>query len=50
LGRVDAIVFTGGIGERNSDIRDLIVSQARYRGKVLIVPANEELMIARLLK
>jgi acetate kinase len=47
LGRVDAIVFTAGIGERNQDIRDFIVKGLPIKTKVLVIPTNEELMIAR---
>lgn len=49
LGNVDAIVFTGGIGERNEVIRNLTM-----RGlpklkdvPVLAIPTNEELAIAK---
>lgn len=49
LGRVDAIVFTAGIGERNKDIRDLIVRGLPNKPRVLVIPTNEELMIARLI-
>lgn len=49
LGDVDAIVFTAGIGERNKDIRNLIMRALNYQYKMLVVPTNEELMIARLI-
>ncbi|MBU1132552.1 acetate/propionate family kinase [Patescibacteria group bacterium] len=49
LGKVDAIVFTAGIGERNKDIRDLIMRGLRNKYKSLVIPTNEELMIARLI-
>jgi len=49
LGRVDAIVFTAGIGERNSDIRQLILQGLPIKAKVLVIPTDEELMIARLI-
>ncbi len=48
LGKVDAIVFTAGIGERNQDIRDFIVKGLPIKPKVLVIPTNEELMIARI--
>jgi acetate kinase len=47
----DALVFTAGIGENQKRIRDMI-----YKGiflhfkntpKILVIPTNEELMIAR---
>ncbi len=48
IGKVDAIIFTGGIGEnqpwvREEICRDLIDSKT----KILVIPTNEELMIAR---
>jgi acetate kinase len=52
LEKVDAIVFTAGIGERNKTVRDLIMKNLKISGqpKVLAIPTNEELMIARKLK
>ena len=71
LGRVDAIVFTGGIGENNIDFRGSVVERLGLLGikldaaanavrgteavistadsaiKVLVIPTNEELVIAR---
>lgn len=69
LGGVDAIVFTGGIGEHSELTRELVMSDMEYLGvdfdndanwagkdvlskpsskvKVLVVPTNEELSIAR---
>lgn len=70
LGRIDAVVFTAGVGEHDPGIRAGIMSSLRYLGlepdfkanrtdgekfiskpksrvKALIVPTNEELMIAR---
>ena len=71
LGRIDAIVFTGGIGENGKEFRALLVERLTALGvkldaaannvrgkeavistadssiKVLVVPTNEELMIAR---
>jgi acetate kinase len=70
LGRVDAIIFTAGIGENNIDIRsrvvqrlgifgitldeeanncrgvEAVISTASSAIKVMVVPTNEELMIA----
>lgn len=70
LGRVDAIVFTAGIGENNIELRSRVVQRLGLFGitldeaanncrgveavistagsaiKVLVVPTNEELMIA----
>jgi len=52
LGKVDAIVFTGGIGERNPTVRRLIMQRLKLRNKtkVFAIPTNEELMIARKIK
>ena len=71
LGRVDAIVFTGGIGENGVDFRasvverlgllgvkldaaanavrgkEVVISTADSPLKVLVIPTNEELVIAR---
>jgi acetate kinase len=49
MGGVDALVFTGGIGERSEIIRKLILKDLKFLGKfkILVIPANEELMIAR---
>ena len=71
LGRVDAIVFTGGIGENAIDFRASVVQRLTILGitldatannvrgqlavisgadspiKVMVVPTNEELVIAR---
>ncbi|MFA5157081.1 MAG: acetate kinase [Candidatus Omnitrophota bacterium] len=47
----DALIFTAGIGENQKSIRDRVSSGAfshlRKKPKVLVVPTNEELMIAR---
>ncbi len=50
LGRVDALVFTGGIGERNAHFRKLVVKGLNLKVKVLEIPTNEELMIAKKIK
>ncbi|MBO4594289.1 MAG: acetate kinase, partial [Clostridia bacterium] len=72
LGGVDAIVFTGGIGEHAAHVRAMIMENMEYCGakfdlkknaeykdgigeisaddskvKILVVPTNEELSIAR---
>jgi acetate kinase len=72
LGRVDAVVFTGGIGENDAEIRartcagleslgicldpdangapergERAISTPESRVKVLVIPTNEELEIAR---
>ncbi|MFA5128491.1 MAG: acetate kinase [Patescibacteria group bacterium] len=52
LGKIDAIIFTAGIGERNKTVRDLIMKNLKISGqpKILAIPTNEELMIVRKLK
>lgn len=52
LGKVDAIVFTGGIGERSKIIRQLSLVGIKFikRPKILVVPTNEELSIAKQIK
>ena len=47
---VDAIVFTAGIGENHAPTRRAVCRKLSFLGKkvkVLVVPTNEELMIAR---
>ncbi|MAF14173.1 MAG: acetate kinase [Parcubacteria group bacterium] len=50
MGGIDYIIFTGGIGERNQTVRNLITKQVRKawpKVKSLAIPTNEELMIAQ---
>jgi acetate kinase len=49
MGGVNVLVFTGGIGERSEIVRKLILKDLKFLGKfkTLVIPANEELMIAR---
>ncbi|HTM68443.1 MAG TPA: acetate kinase [Candidatus Binatia bacterium] len=49
MGGADAVVFTAGIGERSDHVRDRVMSMLKLAGrpKVLVVPTNEELMIAK---
>ena len=51
LGGVDALVFTGGVGENAGAVRARIMSHIKWLGigpeNVYVVPANEELTIAR---
>jgi acetate kinase len=48
MGGVDAMVFTGGIGENADRIRMEILSRLEFLGPVqtLVIPANEERMMA----
>ncbi len=49
LGKVDAIIFTAGTGERNADIRKMVMKDLPFekKVKVLAIPTNEELLIAQ---
>jgi acetate kinase len=49
LGGLDALVFTGGIGEHAAPVRELICDGLRHLGSfaVHVVPADEERVIAR---
>ena len=49
LGGLDALAFTGGVGEGSSDVRGRVVERLSFLGAfdVVVVPAREELVIAR---
>jgi len=49
MGGVDAIAFTGGIGENSDDIRSRILGHLAFLGDlpVHVIPADEERQIAR---
>ncbi len=49
LGGLDALAFTGGIGEHADDVRDRIVDRVRFLGsfEVKVVQSREDLVIAR---
>jgi acetate kinase len=51
LGGCDAVVFTAGVGENQKNIREAVCrgtfDAMRRKPKILVVPTNEELMIAR---
>lgn len=48
LGGLDALAFSGGVGENRADVREAVVERLRFAGDfaVEIVPAREELVIA----
>jgi acetate kinase len=48
LAGLDAIAFSGGVGENRADVRDAIVERARFLGDFVVgvVTAREELVIA----
>jgi acetate kinase len=49
LGGLDAIVFTGGIGEHADTVREAIVARLRFLGPfdVRVVTAREDVVAAR---
>jgi acetate kinase len=48
LGGVDALVFTGGVGEHSAEVRELVCRQLAFLGaRMLVIPAGEEWEIAR---
>jgi len=49
LGGIDALVFTGGIGENSELVRERVSERVRFLGSfdVHVVPAREELVIAQ---
>jgi acetate kinase len=49
LGGLDALVFTGGIGENAAAVRERIVDLLRWTGDFLVyvIPTDEELVIAK---
>jgi acetate kinase len=49
LGGVDALIFTGGVGENAAPIRDKVCALSQWLGpiEVRVVPTDEELTIAR---
>jgi len=48
IGGIDGIIFTGGIGENASSIREAVVKHLNLPAavRVLVIPANEERMMA----
>jgi acetate kinase len=49
LGTVDAIVFTGGVGENCAPLREKVVAQIEFlrNAQVLVIHAEEEWEIVR---
>ena len=49
LGGLDAIAFSGGIGENREDVRDVVAARVRFAGdfRVEVVHAREDVVIAR---
>jgi len=49
MGGVDAVIFTAGVGERSQIVRDMVLAMVDipWKHKILVVPTNEELMIAK---
>lgn len=52
IGGLDALVFTGGIGEHAAPIRDKITARLRWIGDfpVYVIPTDEELVMAKACK
>jgi acetate kinase len=49
LGGIDALAFSGGVGENREDVRETIVDRLRFLGdfRVEVVAAREDVVIAR---
>jgi acetate kinase len=49
LGGLDALAFSGGVGENRADVRDAVAERVRFLGdfRVEVVPAREDAVIAR---
>ncbi len=46
LGKVDGIIFTGGIGENDEAMRELILKDLHFEAKILVIKTDEEKEIA----
>ena len=47
MGGVDAIAFTGGVGENSAEIRQACVERLEFLGaRIVVVRADEELAMA----
>jgi acetate kinase len=49
LGGLDALAFSGGVGENRGDVREAVVERLRFLGdfRVEVAPAREDIVIAR---
>jgi len=47
LDDIDAIVFTGGIGENSKLLKDIVMKNNETKYNTLTIPTNEELLIAK---
>jgi acetate kinase len=49
LGGIDALAFSGGVGENRPDVREAVADRLRFMGefRVEVVPAREDVMVAR---
>jgi len=49
LGGLDAIAFSGGVGENRADVRDAVAERLAFVGRfdVRVVGAREDVMVAR---
>lgn len=52
LGGLDALVFTGGVGENSESVRDAILNHLKFLQsfETLVIPTNEEKMMAMQVK
>jgi acetate kinase len=50
MGGMDALVFTGGIGEHDAELREDITGNLKFCGQfaVMVLPAEEDMQIARI--
>lgn len=49
MGGIDAVAFTGGIGEKSETVREGVKKKLAFLGdiKYFVIPANEELIVVR---
>ena len=49
LGGIDALAFSGGVGENRGDVREAVAERLRFLGEftVEVVPAREDVIVAR---
>ena len=52
LGGIDALAFSGGVGENRGDVREAVAARLRFLGDfaVEVVPAREDVIVARLVR
>jgi acetate kinase len=52
LGGLDALAFSGGVGENRADVRDAVAGRLAHLGgfRVEVVPAQEDVVVARIVR